>query len=199
MVSVDDHGRPEPEPAVGELETLLGYLEFHRATLEWKTRGLSAEQLRRTTAASSMTLGGLLMHMAYVEDHWFIGVVHDRERMPPWSTVDWKATPDWEWDASHVMSGDEMRAQWNTSVERCRVALEEALVAAGARATGAQAAGDRAAGAMADPLGALAKRAFPSGERPSLRWILMHMIEEYARHNGHADLLREAVDGETGE
>jgi hypothetical protein len=189
VVSVDEQGRPEPEPAVGELETLLGYLEFHRATLEWKTRGLSTEQLRRTTAASSMTLGGLLMHMAYVEDHWFIGSLHDRERMPPWSTVDWKATPDWEWDSAHTMSGDELRAQWTTSVERCRAALEEALLAAGARAPGA----------AADPLGALAKRAFPSGERPSLRWILVHMIEEYARHNGHADLLREAVDGETGE
>ena len=190
--NLDEQGRPEPEPAVGELETLLGYLEFHRATLEWKTRGLSTEQLRRTTAASSMTLGGLLMHMAYVEDHWFIGSLHDRERMPPWSTVDWKATPDWEWDSEHVMSGDDMRAQWTTSVERCRAALEEALVAAGARAP-------RSGDAAADPLGALAKRAFPNGERPSLRWILVHMVEEYARHNGHADLLREAVDGETGE
>ena len=190
--NLDEQGRPEPEPAVGELETLLGYLEFHRATLEWKTRGLSTEQLRRTTAASSMTLGGLLMHMAYVEDHWFIGSLHDRERMPPWSTVDWKATPDWEWDSAHVMSGDDMRAQWTTSVERCRAALEEALVAAGARAP-------RSSDAAADPLGALAKRAFPNGERPSLRWILVHMVEEYARHNGHADLLREAVDGETGE
>lgn len=190
--NLDEQGRPEPEPAVGELETLLGYLEFHRATLEWKTRGLSTEQLRRTTAASSMTLGGLLMHMAYVEDHWFIGSLHDRERMPPWSTVDWKATPDWEWDSAHVMSGDDMRAQWTTSVERCRAALEEALVAAGARAP-------RGGDAAADPLGALAKRAFPNGERPSLRWILVHMVEEYARHNGHADLLREAVDGATGE
>jgi hypothetical protein len=50
-----------------------------------------------------------------------------------------------------------------------------------------------------DPLGALTKRGWPSGERPSLRWVVVHMIEEYARHNGHADLLREAVDGEVGE
>jgi hypothetical protein len=129
-----------------------------------------------------MTLGGLLMHLAYVEDHWFIGVVHDRERMPPWSTIDWKATPDWEWDVAHTMSGDAMREQWLSSVERCRVALDEAIRAAGS-----------------DPLRSLAARALASGERPSLRWILVHMIEEYARHNGHADLLREAIDGETGE
>lgn len=179
---MDDQGRPEPALAVGELETLLGYLEFHRATLEWKTRGLATEQLRATTAASSMTLGGLLMHMAYVEDHWFLGVVHDRERVPPWSTVDWKATPDWEWDAAHRLSADEMRAQWDESIRRCRAALDEAL-----------------ATSVDDPLDDLAKRALASGERPSLRWILVHMIEEYARHNGHADLLREAIDGSTGE
>lgn len=182
MSSVDEHGRPEPSPAVGELDTLLGYLEFHRATLEWKTRGLTDAQLRHTTAASTMTLGGLLMHLAYVEDHWFIGMVHDRARMPPWSTVDWKTTPDWEWDIAHTMSGDAMRAQWNASVARCRIALDEALRAGGT-----------------DPLSSLSVRAWPSGERPSLRWILVHMIEEYARHNGHADLLREAIDGQTGE
>jgi uncharacterized damage-inducible protein DinB len=179
---LDDQGRPEPALAVGELETLLGYLDFQRATLEWKTRGLNDEQLRRTTAASSMTLGGLLMHLAYVEDHWFTGVMHDRERMPPWSLVDWNATPDWEWEAAHTLTADAMRAQWSASVERSRAALDEVLQHD-----------------VADPLSALAKRASPSGERPSLRWILVHMIEEYARHNGHADLLREAVDGETGE
>lgn len=79
-----------------------------------------------------------------------------------------------------------MRAQWNVSVERSRAAVPDALQQA------------RAA-THPDPLGVLAKRSWPNGEKPSLRWILVHMIEEYARHNGHADLLREAVDGETGE
>ena len=182
MANIDDQGRPEPALAVGELQTLLGFLEFHRATLEWKTCGLSTDQLRRSTAASTMTLGGLLMHMAYVEDHWFIGVVHDRERMPPWSTVDWKATPDWEWNVAHSMLADAIRNQWKISVERCRVAFDEAVRAG-----------------SPDALGTFAKRAMPSGERVSLRWILVHVIEEYARHNGHADLLREAIDGHTGE
>lgn len=182
MANIDDQGRPEPALAVGELQTLLGFLEFHRATLEWKTRGLTTEQLRRSIGASSMTLGGLLMHVAYVEDQWFICGVHDRERMTPWATVDWKATPNWEWDVAHVMSADAIRNQWTTSVERCRVAFDEAVRAGNP-----------------DALGTFAKRAMPSGERVSLRWILVHMIEEYARHNGHADLLREAIDGETGE
>ena len=182
MAKIDDQGRPEPAFAVSELQTLLGFLDFHRATLEWKTRGLTTDQLRRPTAASTMTLGGLLMHMAYVEDHWFVGVVHDRDRMPPWSTVDWTATPDWEWDVAHTMSADAIRNQWTTSVERCRVAFDEALRAGNS-----------------DALSTFALRARPSGERVSLRWILVHMIEEYARHNGHADLLREAIDGQTGE
>lgn len=189
---LDEQGRPEPDLAVGELETLLGFLEFHRATLEWKTRGLTDNQLRLRIASSTMTLGGLLMHMAYVEEHWFVGVVHDRDRESPWSEVDWKATPDWEWDAAHTMTGEAMRAQWNASLDRSRAALSEALDAAAAAAA-AQ------APARTDQLAMLAKRLRPSGEPVSLRWILVHMIEEYARHNGHADLLREAIDGETGE
>jgi hypothetical protein len=80
-----------------------------------------------------------------------------------------------------------VRAQWQTSVERSREVLQK-LLDATSRGT-----------AVSDPLGVLAQRAWPNGERPSLRWILVHMIEEYARHNGHADLLREAVDGQTGE
>jgi uncharacterized damage-inducible protein DinB len=180
---IDEHGRPEPPVAANELDTLIGYLDYQRSTLEWKTRGLDAVGLRRRIASSSMTLAGLLKHMAYVEDHWFTGALHDRPRVSPWAEVDWAATPDWEWESAVVDSPDSVRAQWNTSVERSRDALREALAVAG----------------QSDPLGALAARPWPNGERPSIRWIVVHMIEEYARHNGHADLLREAIDGETGE
>ena len=181
-MTIDDQGRPEPSPAVGELETLVGFLEFHRATLQWKTRGLTDEELRRTTAASTMTLGGLLMHVAYVEDAWF-GGLSDAPRVAPWSEVDWKTDPDWEWHIVHTMPGADVRAQWNTSVQRSRDALAAALRRAD----------------TSDPLGSLSQRGWPNGERPSLRWVLVHMIEEYARHNGHADLLREAIDGQRGE
>jgi uncharacterized damage-inducible protein DinB len=194
-MQIDEHGRPEPDLSVGELDTLLGFLEFHRATLEWKTRGLTDGQLRLRIASSTITLGGLLMHMAYVEEDWFVGVLHDRGRESPWSEVDWKATPDWEWDAAHTMTGDAMRAQWNASVDRSRTALNEVLDAAAVP----QAADAAQPAANSDLLATLAKRLRPSGEPVSLRWILMHMIEEYARHNGHADLLREAIDGQTGE
>jgi len=183
MSHIDEHGRPEPPIAADETATLLGYLDYQRATLEWKTRNLDRTGLSRTVASSTMTLAGLLKHMAFVEDHWFGGMLHDLPRMSPWSEVDWAATPDWEWESAVSDAPDAVRAQWNTSVERSREAVRTVLALADG----------------ADPLGGLAKRAWPNGERPSLRWILVHMIEEYARHNGHADLLREAFDGETGE
>src|SRR5712692_9429138 len=94
---VDDHGRPEPPLAAGETATLLGYLDYQRATLEWKCRGLDADGLRATTAASSMTLGGLLKHMALVEQAWFSRSLHGRDYQPPWDAVDWQADRDWEW------------------------------------------------------------------------------------------------------
>ena len=182
-MSVDDHGRPEPPIAAGECDTLIGYLEYQRATLEWKTRNLGEAQLAQTIASSTMTLAGLLKHMAFVEDYWFTSWVHDLPRVSPWAEVDWTATPDWEWESAICEPAEVVRAQWQTSVERSRGALAAALQA----------------GSPAEPLGTLTKRAWPNGERPSLRWVVVHMIEEYARHNGHADLLREAVDGEVGE
>jgi len=178
MTIIDDQGRPEPPGAANELDTLLGFLDYQRATLEWKTRGLDAAGLSATTAASSMTLGGLLKHMAYVEDWWFSHALHGQDKQPPWNTVDWKADRDWEWHSAADDSPEQLRTLWNTAVERSRALVADALTT-----------GD---------LGQLAKQDWPDGV-PSLRWILCHMIEEYARHNGHADLLREAVDGETGE
>jgi len=189
---IDDQGRPEPPIAASERDTLLGYLDFQRATLEWKTRGLDEAGLRRTIASSTMTLAGLLKHMAYVEDHWFSGMLLDLPRMSPWAEVDWAATPDWEWESAAREPADVVRAQWSTSVERSRAVVREVL----SRVSDEASTNDATTG---DPLGALAKRSWPNGDKPSLRWILVHMIEEYARHNGHADLLREAVDGETGE
>ena len=178
-MDLDEHGRPHPPHDAGELETLRGFLEHHRATLAWKTRGLDAEGLRATTAATSMTLGGLLKHLALVEDHWFTRWLHDRPMPEPWASVDWQADPDWEWRTAAGDAPDELAALWRASCERSRVAVDEAL-----------AVGD---------LDQSARRRNEDGKAPSLRWILVHMVEEYARHNGHADLLREAVDGEVGE
>jgi uncharacterized damage-inducible protein DinB len=178
MTTIDEHGRPEPPPAAGETETLLGYLDYQRATLGWKTAGLDAEGMRATVGRSTMTLGGLLRHLSFAEDYWTSWFLHG-EMPPPWRDADWDADPDWDWHSAEGESPDDLVAFWSTTVERSRAQVDRALRAAG--------------------LDQLARGAWPSGESPSLRWILVHLIEEYARHNGHADLLREAVDGQTGE
>ena len=179
MVTIDDYGRPEPEPAAGEVETLLGFLDYQRATLKWKCKRLNAAGLSTKIAASSMTLGGLLKHMAFVENEWFARWLSDSERLEPWLSIDWSAQPDWEWETAASNTPAELMGQWLEAVDLSRSITKEALASGG--------------------LEQLAKRKWPNGESPSLRWILVHMIEEYARHNGHADLLREFVDGETGE
>jgi uncharacterized damage-inducible protein DinB len=179
MTNLDDQGRPEPPLAGDETATLLGFLEYQRATLAWKGAGLDAAGLAATVAASSMTLAGMLKHMAYVEDLWLSRWLHGRDPEPPWDTVDWKADPDWEWRSAAEDTPEQLFALWQDSVARSRSLLSEALAD--------------------DGLEQLARRTWPDGRAPSLRWILCHMIEEYARHNGHADLLRESVDGLTGE
>lgn len=87
---IDEHGRPHPWWRGGEEAPLLTFVDHHRATLAWKCRGL-AEGLAAWTAASTMTLGGLLNHMAYIEDAWFSVVLHGAPRAAPWHEVDWKA------------------------------------------------------------------------------------------------------------
>jgi uncharacterized damage-inducible protein DinB len=124
-------------------------------------------------------LGGLLKHLAHVEDSWFSRWLHGQDRQPPWDMVDWKADPDWAWHSAAQDSPEELLGLWQDTVARSRVLVAQAL----------------AEGGLDQP----ARRTWPDGRAPSLRWILLHMIEEYARHNGHADLLRESVDGRTGE
>jgi len=179
MTELDDHGRPEPPLAANETATLLGFLDYQRATLAWKAGGVDPAGLRATVGASSMTLGGMLKHLAYVEDDWFGRWLHGRDRDPPWDTVDWAADPDWEWHSAAADSPEQLFTLWRAAVARSRSRVAEAL----------------ADGGLDRP----ARRTWPDGRAPSLRWILVHMIEEYARHNGHADLLRESVDGLTGE
>ena len=175
---IDEQGRPEPPPAAGELDTLLGFLEFQRATLTWKAGGLDKAGLRTRVGVSTMTLGGILTHLAWVEDYWFSYRLFGR-RPAQWDTVDSDADPDWDWHSADQLSPDEIHSIWQASVECSRELVAEALADGG--------------------LDRLCAQPWPDGTAPSLRWIVVHMIEEYARHNGHADLLRESVDGETGE
>ena len=175
----DEHGRPEPPQAGDEISSILGFLDYQRATLAWKCAGLDTIGLTAKVGVSSMTLGGLLKHMTFVEENWFSQSLHGRDRQPPWDTVDWKADPDWEWHSAARDTPEKLKTQWEDAVARSRVLVATALADGG--------------------LDRLADRTWPDGTAPSLRWILLHMIEEYARHNGHADLIREFVDGQTGE
>jgi hypothetical protein len=178
MTSLDERNRPEPPVAGDETATLLGSLERQRATLAWKCGGLDAAGLRARLAPSAITLGGLLKHLALVEDEYFARRLLGRELGPPWDTVDWDADPDWDWHSAAEDTPDQLMSLWQDAVARSRSAVTEALAGGG--------------------LDQLARQTWPDGRAPSLRRILIDLIEEYARHVGHADLIRESVDGLVG-
>ncbi len=162
--------------AADERTTLLGFLDFHRDTLRMKTEGLDAEQLDTTLPPSTMTLGGMLKHLAYVEDWWFGVNFLGRPQAPPFDEVRWDTDRDWDWHSASGAKPEELRTLFDRFVE----ASDRIITSAGS-------------------LDDIALRRHPKlGEGLSLRWILVHMIEEYARHNGHADLIRESIDGSTG-
>ena len=89
MTNVDEQGRPEPPLAGDEFDTLMGFLEYQRATFAWKCAGLEASSFGLAVAASSMTLGGMLKHLAAVEDSWFSEWLRGRSPEPPFDAVDW--------------------------------------------------------------------------------------------------------------
>lgn len=179
MANYDDVGRPEPEPAVNEVETLRGFLNFQRATLKWKSEGLAQDQLNVSVAKSTVTIGGLLKHMTFVENEWFWRWIGDNDRLEPWLSTDFEKDPDWEFASAVHDDAETLMANWVDSIQLSESILDDCLQSGG--------------------LDQLAKRKWPNGESPSLRWILVHMIEEYARHNGHADFIRESIDGSVGE
>ena len=179
MTDVDEHGRTEPPAAADEAATLLGFLDYQRQTFAWKCGGLDSAALQRTVGVSTMTLGGLLKHLAYVEEDWFAGCLLGQPAGAPWNAVDWAADRDWEWHSAGDDPPEYLYGLWHAAVESARSCVAQALASGG--------------------LDQLAVRAWPDGRAPSLRWILCHLIEEYARHNGHADLIRESIDGVTGE
>jgi hypothetical protein len=179
MTSDDNAILREPPSAGNEVDTLLGTLERLRRYLAWKCGGLDAAGTRATLGPSTMTLGGLLKHLALVEDDQFSVKLHGREGCAPWNTVDWDADPDWEWRTAADDSPAELMTLWKESVDRSRSLVAEAL----------------ADGGLDSP----ARFTWPDGRTPNVRRLITDMIEEYGRHVGHADLIRESVDGLVGE
>ncbi len=163
--------RPDPPVTGGERETLRAFLDFQRATLAMKCEGLTDEELRsRSMPPSALSLLGLVRHMAEVERAWFRRVI-DAEDVP----LVWSAEGDYQvaYDASGATRSEAFDA-WRAEVEHSRRIEERA---ASLDVTAYEPRGD---------------------EQVSLRLVMVHVLLEYARHNGHADLLREGVDGRTG-
>jgi hypothetical protein len=160
----------------GEREMLNAWLDWHRATLAWKCDGLTDSQLReRSVPPSSMSLLGLVRHMAEVERGWFRRALAGGtlESAPLiYCSVD--DNPDGDFDDVDTADVAEAFATWRTECEFARTAE-----------------------AAAPSLDVVCVHR--TGRRYSLRWIMVHMVEEYARHNGHADLIRERIDGQTGD
>ena len=162
-----------PGAAAGAAEraTLQGYLDFHRDTLMWKCADLSDEQLRaRPLATTNLSLLGLVRHLADVERSWFRRRIAGEDAPPIFYT---DAEPDLDIDPPADADPAADLETWRLEVAACDAAVA-----------------DRDLDDTFVPR---------PGETLSVRWVYVHMIEEYARHNGHADLLREAVDGVTGE
>jgi uncharacterized damage-inducible protein DinB len=177
----DPTDRTDPPLAADEADSLLAFLDYHRDTLRRKTDGLTQAQQATRHEPSTLTLGGLLKHMALVEDNWFSVVLLGNEDAEPWRGVDWDSDPDWEFRTAADDSPDELRRLLDEAIAASDSNIRRVLDDGGLEALSVR------------------ESRRPEEGRFSLRWILLHMVEEYARHNGHADLIRESIDGSTGE
>jgi hypothetical protein len=162
--------RPDVPTIADERTMLDAFLDYHRATLLWKCAGLTDDELRmRTVEPSSLSLIGLVRHMVEVELSWFLRRFRGEDVPPVYC-----GEGNWDGEFDDVDTADVQAdlARYRETLDRCRAA---------------------AAGA------ALTDEFQRRDETIQLRWLYLHMIEEYARHNGHADLLRERIDGAKGE
>ncbi|WP_436529228.1 mycothiol transferase [Actinoplanes sp. HUAS TT8] len=167
----------EPPFAGTEIEHLLGAVDRQRATFRWKADGLDAAGLATTIGASTLTLGGLLKHLALVEDFqstWKLDGGSPGERWRPALGEE-----GWDFRSAADDSPHELYALWDSAVAAARERYTKAL----------------AEGGLDRPV----QLTGPDGQPISLRRLLFDLLEEYGRHTGHADLLREAVDGRVGE
>ena len=165
----------EPRDQPDEREGLVEFLDYQRQVLRRKVAGLSAEELRRTVGISSLTLGGILKHLSLVEYTWFLDRTAGEALPEPFAAIDWRSDRDWDFESAADDSPEELLDLHERAVESSREVLA----------------------GIADLGTPLRRRSH--GSVQNVRWVLIHMIEEYARHLGHADLLRESIDGAVGD
>jgi len=181
MTDPNEQGIFGPPAAGDEAATLQGSLERQRATFAWKVGGLDDKGLAAKVGASALTLGGLIKHLAFVEDLKFTTMLLGQDLVAPWNAVDWENDADWPWYSAAEDSPAALYRLWHDAVGRSRASIARAVTQGGL--------GVRIKwGFGGDPDNAL-----------SLRRLLVDIIEEYARHVGHADLIRETIDGRVGE
>ena len=155
---------------------LRSFLDYFRATILRQAEGLTAEQLATPLPPATMTLGGMVKHLAWVENWWWVQVLQGGPELP-WVGDGFEHDRDWEWHSAKDDPWDLLVSRYQAVVAEADETLDRVL-------------------ASPEGLDTLAERA-RHGRRASVRWILVHLIEEYARHAGHADLIRESIDGAT--
>ena len=169
--------RQDPDATTtSERESLGQYLDYQRETILLKTEGLTKEQFGQRIPTSSLTLAGILYHLALNEEGWFEVDFLGHEPRADFQGIDWDADPDYEFRTALEKEPDWLRRRYRDACNRARQVTA-------------------AAGSMDD----LSVSTRIGGKPYTLRWLMMHLIEETARHAGHADLLREAIDGAVGE
>jgi hypothetical protein len=176
-----DHMYPPWEPpfAGPEAEHLLGSIDRTRAIFRWKADALDAEQLRTPMPSSTLTVGGLLKHLAAQEDYAAMVKIAGLPMPAAWDDNGWEGDNDWEFTSAGEQSADDLYALYDAAVDRARGVVRAAVDEHGLDADSAV--------------------TLENGTRPSVRRVLFDLLEEYARHTGHLDVVREAVDGLAGE
>lgn len=174
MTIFDPADRTHTPMVADEKTMLLGMLAFQRDTLRWKCSGLTAGQLASEHPPSTLSLGGLLKHLAVVEFSWVHMTFAGGDDSPAWSSQRQEGQDGW---SLRTTAGESPQMLFDRLAEAQR--LTERIVR------------------EAPSLEALSQET-PYGEPCSLRWVLLHLVQEYGRHLGHADLIREAIDGAVG-
>ena len=166
----------DPPVQGDELGTLTAFLDYLRAVVVDKASGLTTEDLTQRLTPSTLTLGGIVHHLALVEHWWFYECFGGNEADEPWNAAPWDEDRDWDFNIAATLEPQTIFDRYQRQCARSRELVEGA-----------------------EGIEQLSVRTNREDQAWSLRWILIHMIEETARHAGHMDLIRESIDGATGD